>query len=82
VIQDLLIGVGIPILQIIAWEYVWQFTDSELFTRMHSEYAVSSNRYNIYEDFGPVFALVITPLTFVLFYAWPVVVGAVSLFYW
>ncbi|KAF8468713.1 pheromone receptor [Russula ochroleuca] len=63
VIQDLLIGVGLPILQII------------------SQYVVSSNRYNIYEDFGPAFALVITPLTFVLFYAWPVVVGTVSLFY-
>ena len=36
VIQDLLIGVGIPILQILARECVWPFTDNELFTRMQS----------------------------------------------
>ena len=36
VIQDLLIGVGLPILQIISRECVWSFTDSELFTRMQS----------------------------------------------
>jgi pheromone a factor receptor len=36
VIQDLMIGVGLPILQIIARECVWPFTDSELFTRMQS----------------------------------------------
>jgi hypothetical protein len=36
VIQDLLIGVGLPILQIISRECVWSFTDSELFTRMRS----------------------------------------------
>ena len=34
VIQDLLIGVGLPILQIIARECVWPFADIELFTRM------------------------------------------------
>jgi pheromone a factor receptor len=36
VMQDLLICVGIPILQILAREYVRPFTDSELFTRMKS----------------------------------------------
>ncbi|KAF8468710.1 pheromone receptor [Russula ochroleuca] len=63
VIQDLLIGVGLPILQIIF------------------QYVVSTNRYDIFEDFGPVFAIVVTPLSFILFYAWPVVIGTVSLFY-
>ncbi|KAF8465216.1 STE3-domain-containing protein [Russula ochroleuca] len=63
VVQDLLIGVGIPILQIIA------------------QYVVSPNRYNIFEDFGPFLAVVDTPLTFILFFAWPVAIGTVSLFY-
>ena len=45
------------------------------------EYIVSSNRYNIYEDFGPLFAIEVTPPTFILFYAWPVAIGTVSLFY-
>ncbi|KAF8468722.1 pheromone receptor [Russula ochroleuca] len=63
VIQDLLIGVGLPILQIVA------------------QYVVSTNRYNIFEDFGPVFAIELTPLSFILFYAWPVAIGTVSLFY-
>jgi pheromone a factor receptor len=63
VIHDLLIGVGLPILQIIA------------------QYVVSPNRYNIFEDFGPIFAIVLTPPSFILFYAWPVAIGTVSLFY-
>jgi hypothetical protein len=45
------------------------------------EYVVSANRYNIFEDFGPDPSLVNTPLTFVLFYAWPVAIGSVSLIY-
>ena len=45
------------------------------------EYVVSSHRYNIFEDFGPFFGMVVTPLTFILFYAWPVAIGTVSLFY-
>ncbi|KAI0271189.1 pheromone A receptor-domain-containing protein [Russula aff. rugulosa BPL654] len=63
VVYDLLIGVGIPILQMI------------------SEYVVSANRYDIFEDFGPDMSMVLTPLTFVLFSAWPVAIGTVSLFY-
>ena len=34
VIQDLLIGVGIPILQMVARECAWPFTINILFTRM------------------------------------------------
>jgi len=63
VIYDLLIGVGIPILQ------------------MTSEYVISTNRYNIFEDFGPDLSMGITPLTFALFSTWPVVIGTVTLYY-
>jgi hypothetical protein len=45
------------------------------------EYVVSGNRYNIFEDFGPFFAIWNTPLAYVLFFAWPVAIGTVSLFY-
>jgi hypothetical protein len=40
------------------------------------EYIGSENRYDIYEDFGPVFSVWCTPLAFVLFYAWPVAIGS------
>jgi pheromone a factor receptor len=80
VIYDLLIGVGIPILQIISRECVLSPTiDSCL--ELNPEYIVSPNRYNIYEDFGPSPSVAVTPPTFVLFYAWPVVIGLVSLYY-
>jgi pheromone a factor receptor len=45
------------------------------------EYIVSENRYDIYEDFGPFFTIWITPLAFVLFFAWPVAIGTISFFY-
>jgi pheromone a factor receptor len=46
-----------------------------------TEYIVSANRYNIFEDFGPYISVWITLPTFFLFSAWPVAIGAVSLFY-
>ena len=45
------------------------------------EYVVSDYRYYIYEDVGPIFYIRITPLSFVLFDAWPVAIGIVSFFY-
>jgi len=63
IMTDLLIGIGIPILQIVA------------------QYVVSGHRYNILEDFGPEFAIVNMPPTYVLFFAWPVAIGCVSLVY-
>jgi len=63
VIIDLLIGIGIPILQMV------------------TQYVVSSNRYQIFEDFGPCLTIVLTPPTFFLYYTWPVAVGCVSLVY-
>ncbi|KAH9990938.1 pheromone A receptor-domain-containing protein [Russula vinacea] len=67
VIQDLLICVGIPLLQMIS--------------RCNPEYIVSSNRYDILEDFGPAFAIVNTPLTYAFFTTWPVIIGLISLSY-
>jgi hypothetical protein len=45
------------------------------------EYVISTNRYNIFEDFGPSQSTAITPLLFLLFSSWPVVIGTVSLYY-
>ena len=86
VIQDLLIGVGLPILQIVTRECahclaIHSISLSAILRVCNPEYIVSSNRYNIYEDFGPSLALVDTPPTFFLFNAWPVAIGTVSLFY-
>jgi pheromone a factor receptor len=84
-IQDLLIGVGLPILQIIARECARPFAIgrcSIYWDAIHnSDYVVSANRYDIFEDIGPYFSTVLRPPTFVLFYAWPVAIGTVSLFY-
>ncbi|KAH9964859.1 pheromone A receptor-domain-containing protein [Russula dissimulans] len=63
IIIDLLIGLGIPVLQILA------------------QYVVSGHRYNIFQDFGCEFAMVNMPPTYVLFFAWPIVIGCVSFVY-
>jgi pheromone a factor receptor len=63
VMIDLLIGLGIPLLQVIL------------------QYIVSGHRYNIFEDFGPSFSIVLMPPSFFLFYAWPVAIGCVSFVY-
>ena len=81
VIQDLLIGVGIPILQIISRECALLFTVNGCLQELNPEYIVSTNRYNIFEDFGPAFSSAVSPLTLILFNAWPVAIGIVSLFY-
>jgi Pheromone A receptor len=46
-----------------------------------AEYVVSGARYVLFEDYGPAPATLVTPATFLLFSAWPVVIGAVSLVY-
>ena len=81
IIIDLLIGTGLPILQVIARECNLTFTIDRCLQELNPEYIVSTNRYDIFEDFGPYFATALTPLTFVLFYGWPVVIGLVSLYY-
>jgi pheromone a factor receptor len=45
------------------------------------EYVVSPNCYNIFEDFGPFVSSWATLPAFFLVFAWPVAIGAVSLFY-
>ncbi|KAH9956847.1 GPCR fungal pheromone mating factor [Russula compacta] len=63
VMIDLLIGLGMPILQMI---FSW---------------IISTNVYYIFEDFGPMMAYPVTPLSLALFLTWPVVIGAVSFIY-
>ncbi|KAI0297142.1 GPCR fungal pheromone mating factor [Russula brevipes] len=63
VITDLLIGLGIPILQMIV------------------QFVVSGHRYDIFEDFGPLHDTITYLPAFFLFFAWPLVIGLVSLSY-
>ena len=82
IIYDLLLGIGLPILQIVAGECTLAFTYRRVvYKECYSEYVVDTNRYLIFEDFGPYFAIAVTPLAFVLFYAWPLAIGCVSFYY-
>ncbi|KAI0246665.1 GPCR fungal pheromone mating factor [Lactifluus subvellereus] len=49
--------------------------------QMAAQYIVSGRRYDLYEDFGPLYHLVLRPPSIPLFYAWPIVIGTVSLVY-
>jgi pheromone a factor receptor len=81
IIEDLLIGVGVPILQIIARECAQPFVSADYLLGCKSDYIVSTNRYDIYEDFGPYNPTATTPPTSILFTAWPVTIGIVAAFY-
>lgn len=48
---------------------------------MFTDYVVQGHRYNIFEDVGCFPATYNTPLTYPLVYAWPVVIGLVSIIY-
>lgn len=80
IVQDLLIGLGIPILQMVTRECAQQFNINRL-QRCNAEYIVSSNRYDIFEDYGPHFTVALTPLVFILMSSWPVAIGTVSFCY-
>ena len=79
-IQDLLIGVGIPILQMVTRKYSKPFDVSGL-QECNAEYVVSLNCYDIIEDYGPGYTIALTPLSFILFYSWPVAIGTVSFYF-
>jgi len=49
--------------------------------QMIVQYVVALNRYNIYEDFGPLYDNYIMKETFIFFYVWPVVIGCISAVY-
>jgi len=49
--------------------------------QMIAQYIIALNRYNIYEDFGPFYDNHVMGETFLLFYAWPVVIGCISAVY-
>jgi hypothetical protein len=80
--QDLSICIVLPIVQICARECTLAVhLSTGCLKGFDSEYVVSTNRYNIFEDLGPVFAIALTPASFFLFYMWPLVIGIVSFFY-
>jgi hypothetical protein len=82
-IVDLLITVGIPVLEIGLGKHdlVLIFSprmQSNSVPFYASEYIVAGNRFNIIEDFGCITATCNTPLAYVLVYSWPVVIGLIS----
>ena len=82
VMIDLLIGLGIPILEMIFSECMSSFTLIRLFTRMnYAGWIISTNVYYIFEDFGPMMTFHVTPLSLALFLPWPVVISVVSFIY-
>jgi pheromone a factor receptor len=82
IMQDLLICIGLPILQMCVRECTLAVhLSTGCLQGCDPEYVVSTNRYNIFEDFGPYHATALMPPSFFLFNAWPVAIGTVSLFY-
>jgi len=77
---DLLIGLGIPILQIIIGGPV-HIQPQSIAHMDDEEYIVSGHRYNLFEDFGPSYSIVNMPPSYFLFYAWPLMIGCVSFVY-
>ena len=79
---DLIICIVPPILQMIVREFLFSlFFSTGCSHGFNAEYVVALNRYNIYEDYGPVYSNHLMPETFILFFAWPVVIGCISLVY-
>ena len=82
VLIDLLIGIGLPIVQMATGVPLVPIRPRPgRLRRRDAEYVVSGHRYDIFEDFGPVFSIVLVPQAFYLYYAWPVAIGCVSLVY-
>ncbi|KAH8984400.1 STE3-domain-containing protein [Lactarius deliciosus] len=81
VITDLLIGLGIPILQILARTYTFLSSSASWLNGYFVDIVVSGHRFNIIEDFGPYPSIVLMTPSIPLFLVWPIVVGTVSLFY-
>ena len=83
VIIDLLITVGLPVLEMGLGKHDLFLisspsTLSNLAPFSAPEFIVAGHRFNIIEDYGCSDATWNTPLAFVLVYSWPVVIGLVS----
>lgn len=79
IVIDLLIGIGIPVLQMALCEHNLFFGGIAL-----TDAAViipQGHRGDIYEDIGPVIELYNTWVAYVCFSAWPIVIGLISAVY-
>jgi len=81
VIIDLLIGLGIPILQILARTYTYPSSLARWLSGYCVDIIVSGHRFNLLEDFGPYPSVVLMTPSIPLWFLWPLVIGIVSLFY-
>jgi len=81
VATDLAIGLGIPFLEMILRRFIHDIHHSQRFTCFIAEYVVQGHRFNIFEDIGCYPVTYNTPVSFLLVYCWPVVIGLVSAVY-
>ena len=86
-IIDLLLAIGLPVLQMPLRKYdfllslFFSLARSNLVPFRAPEYIVSGHRFNIYEDFGCAPATWDTHLAYVLVWSWPLILGVVSAVY-
>jgi len=84
---DLLLAIGLPVLQIPARKYdlllqlFFRWRGLTWFPFAPQEYIVSGHRFDIYEDFGCAPATWNTHIAYVLVWSWPLILGVVSAIY-
>jgi pheromone a factor receptor len=78
---DLLITVGLPVLQMVARKYFILSPHHQSNPVRVPEYVASGHRFNIVEDYGCGPATYNTPLAFVLVWSWPLIIALVSASY-
>ena len=81
VITDLLIGIGIPLLQIVSRTCSYSSSPARWLRGYLIEYVVSGHRFNLLEDFGPFPATVAMYPSIPMVFLWPLLIGIVSLYY-
>lgn len=80
-IIDLILGIGLPILQVILGKSAWSgFPQPIVHAICNIEFVVSYHNYSIFEDIGPIFSNALIIETVFLFSAWPIMIGCVSFF--
>ena len=81
-IEDIVIGLGIPLVEIALGEF-WELLLClrPLTNKNTLEYIVAGHRFNIFEDIGCFPEVVNVWLAYVLVACWPIAIGLVSAVY-
>ena len=81
IIIDLLIGLGVPLLQVLARTCLYPSSPARKLSGYCVDYVVSGHRFNILEDYGPSPDIVLMWPSILTIYLWPIIIGIVSLYY-